>query len=120
MQHISIQCQVQEQLSFIQSFINDSKMDFLKLTHILDESIDVFVAENELLTFKNALALKNINYTVIIEDVEAAFDEEMQLNQAARQISTVLNQKDQPFAYYPRYEEASIQSTILLSQLHER
>ncbi|KAK0174949.1 hypothetical protein PV327_008737 [Microctonus hyperodae] len=105
MQQISIQCSVQEQLSFIQLFINNPKMDFLKLTRRLNESIEVFVEEDQLMIFKNALNQKNISYTVIIEDLEATFDEEMRLNQAARLKSAVLNQTDVPFDYYPRYEE---------------
>lgn len=112
MQRLSITCETLEQLSFIKSFTDSPDIDFLRLTRILGESIDVLVSANKLPSFKHVLAHHNIKYTVTVEDVEQAVREEALLNNIARLRSTAAATSE-PFDYYPRYVTASKSSEFL-------
>lgn len=111
MQYFSIICKTPEQLSFVRSFTDNPNIVVLKLTHILGESIDILITADELSQFKDALSLHNIDYTIIIEDVEYAVQQEAFQNKVARMKSFRTWSKKQslePFNYYARYYEASI------------
>ncbi|XP_044596900.1 zinc carboxypeptidase A 1-like, partial [Cotesia glomerata] len=116
MQYFSIICKAPEQLSFVKSLTDNPNIVVLKLTHILGESIDILITADELSQFKDALSLQNIDYTIIIEDVEHAVQQEVFQNRVARLKSprTWSNKKSlEPFNYYARYYEIEEYITLL-------
>lgn len=108
MQSISISYQIPEQFSFLKNFMDTPGFEFVKTTSDL---VDVLVTGDKVESFKQLLDEENMDYTVMIEDVEEIVTEEYITQEVERRLKSRI-QEDYAsgrlsFTYYPKYNEAS-------------
>lgn len=107
MQSISISYQTPEQFSFLKNFVGTPGFDFVKTTSDL---VDVLVTGDKVESFKQLLNEKNMDYTVMIEDVEEIVTEEYITQEVERRLKSRIQDYASgrlSFTYYPKYNEAS-------------
>lgn len=107
MQSISIWYQTPEQFSFLKNFVGTPGFDFVKTTSDL---VDVLVTGDKVESFKQLLNEKNMDYTVMIEDIEEIVTEEYITQEVERRLKSRIQDYASgrlSFTYYPKYNEAS-------------
>ncbi|KAG9429549.1 carboxypeptidase B [Apis mellifera carnica] len=108
MQSISISYQTPEQFSFLKNFMDTPGFEFVKTTSDL---VDVLVTGDKVESFKQLLDEENMDYTVMIEDVEEIVTEEYITQEVERRLKSRI-QEDYAsgrlsFTYYPKYNEVN-------------
>ncbi|XP_006616654.1 carboxypeptidase B-like [Apis dorsata] len=107
MQSISISYQTPEQFSFLKNFMDTPGFDFVRTTSDL---VDVLVTGDKVEWFKQLLNEKNMDYTVMIEDVEEIVTEEYITQEVERKLKSRIQDYASgrlSFTYYPKYNEVN-------------
>ena len=87
----------------------NNNFDFLKISHLPPENIQVLVAENEASNFKMQLDQHGIKYSVLINDFQKVIDEESKAQRQAQMFESRNYQPDENdtnlynFDHFPRH-----------------
>ncbi|XP_033229172.1 carboxypeptidase B-like [Belonocnema kinseyi] len=106
-QEISITCETEKQLDFVLRFEDNNHFDFLKVSHVPPENVQVLVTENQLLNFKMQLDQNGIKYKVLVDDFQKVIDEESKAQRRALMLANRSHQGDEndtyDFDHFPRH-----------------
>ena len=109
MQGFSITCDSKEKLALVLQYEGHKNFDFVKISYLPSENVQVLVTANEVPDFKKLLELHGIEYKVYIEDVQKLVDEESKAQKAAHKMTrrSLGIHELYSFNYFPRLETVS-------------
>lgn len=106
-QEISITCENEEQLDFVLGYEENNDFDFLKVSQLPPENVQVLVTKNQVSNFKMQLDQHGIKYNVLVEDFQKIIDEESKAQRRAQMLATRSSLGDENdiynFDHFPRH-----------------